>query len=359
MQISKRISILIATLMLASATPSFSQIFKSSDATPAGTVIYSLPQTSIRVTVKVSLSKFTAGPYAAYSDKYLGVTADRSSKSSCTIEEIEITPLVEADQNLSVALNIGSSKNASANFLAFCSQGLIIAPGYFSSESSAMRFPSPVQPSFNEGVANLATQTTQLYKSITNEDGEVEKVAVPQTQTVAKSLEKKAEETAQLIFRLREKKIDILTGDTDANYSGEALGSAVDKMNALEKEYTSLFTGKTTTATQSASFEVVPKAKNAKQNYVVFRISDTQGLLPPDNMSGRPVYLELTVADGKISPEVSAEEIAASKGKVAYRMPLVVTARLLDGQTVLGQTRIPVYQFGKLCYFPLDLALGK
>ena len=82
--------------MLASATPSFSQIFKSSDATPAGTVIYSLPQTSIRVTVKVSLSKFTAGPYAAYSDKYLGVTADRSSKSSCTIEEIEITPLVEA-----------------------------------------------------------------------------------------------------------------------------------------------------------------------------------------------------------------------------------------------------------------------
>ena len=191
------------------------------------------------------------------------------------------------------------------------------------------------------------------------DEGEVEKVAVPQTQTVAKSLEKKAEETAQLIFRLREKKIDILTGDTDANYSGEALGSAVDKMNALEKEYTSLFTGKTTTATQSASFEVVPKAKNAKQNYVVFRISDTQGLLPPDNMSGRPVYLELTVADGKISPEVSAEEIAASKGKVAYRMPLVVTARLLDGQTVLGQTRIPVYQFGKLCYFPLDLALGK
>ena len=76
-------------------------------------------------------------------------------------------------------------------------------------------------------------------------------------------------------------------------------------------------------------------------------------------MSGRPVYLELAVTEGKISPEASAEEIASSKGKVAYRMPLVVTARLTDGQSVLGQTRIPVYQFGKICYFPLDLALGK
>ena len=92
---------------------------------------------------------------------------------------------------------------------------------------------------------------------------------------------------------------------------------------------------------------------------MVCRISDTQGLLPADNMSGRPVYLEITVTEGKISPEISAEDIAASKGKIAYRMPLVVTARILDGQTVLGQTRIPVYQFGNVCYFPLDLALGK
>ena len=359
MQIAKRISILVAAFLLAAATPSFSQIFKSADAAPSGTVIYSLPQTSIRVTVKVSLSKFTAGPYAAYSEKYLGVSADRTSRNSCVIEEVELVPLVEADQSLSVALNIGSGKNANVNFLNFCSQGLIIAPGYFSGENAPMRFPSPVQPSFNEAVANLQTQTVQLYKSVTNEDGEVEKVAVAQTQTVTKSTEKKAEETAQLIFRLREKKIDVLTGDTDANYSGAALGDAVEKMNILEKEYTSLFTGKTTTATQQASFEVVPKAKNQKQNYVVFRISDTEGLLPADNMSGRPVYLELTVTDGKIAGDVTPEEMAASKGKVAYRMPLVVTARLIDGQKVIGQTRIPVYQFGKLVYFPLDLASGK
>ena len=359
MRISKRIPILVAAFLLLAATPSYSQLFKGSDAAPQGAVVYSLPQTSIRVTLKVSLRNFSAGPYAAYSDKYLGVSADRASKKSCVIEEVELTPLIEADQNLSVALNMGNSKNASANFLALCSQGLIVAPGYINSDNAQMRFPSLAEPAFNEAVANLSTQTTQLYKTVTNENGEVEKIAVPQTQTVAKSLEKKAEETAQLIFRLREKKIDVLTGDTDANYSGAALGSAVEKITQLENEYTSLFTGKTTVALQQASFEVVPRAKNQKQNYVVCRISDSQGLLPADNMSGRPVYLELVVTEGKIAPEAGAEDIAASKGKVAYRMPLVVTARLLDGQTVLGQTRIPVYQFGKILYFPLDLALGK
>ncbi len=359
MRIVKRISVLVAVFCVISATSSFSQIIKGADAAPQGALIYSFPQTSIRVSVKVAVSDFTAGPYAAYAEKFLGVSADRSSKKYSSIQEAEIVPLIEADPSLSVALNIGSSKNASANFLNFCSQGLIIAPGYFSADSAPMRFPSLVQPRFNEAVANLSTKTTQLYKTVTGENGEVEKIAVPQTQTVTKSVEKKAEETAEIIFRLRQKKIDILTGETDANYSGEALGSAVEYMNKLEQEYLSLFLGKTTTVYQQASFEVLPSQKNQKQNYVVFRISDSQGILPPDNMSGRPVYIELSVTDGRIAPEVSAEDIAASKGKVAYRIPLVVTARLLDGQTVIGQTRIPVYQFGKLHYFPLDLATGK
>ena len=359
MRTKKLICLLSMVLVILSSNRANSQILKESDQLPQGAIIYSLPQTSIRVKVKVAMKTFTAGPYASYSEKYLGVAAEKSSKKSCTIEEVEIAPLVEADPSLSVAVNIGNSKNAGANFLNFCSQGLIVAPGYFNSEGAPLRFPSQFQTRFNEAVPHLGTQTTQLYKSVTNENGEVEKVAVPQTQTVAKSVERKAEETANLIFKLREKKIDILVGETDANYSGAALGSAVENMNKLESEYTSLFTGKNSVVYQEASFEVVPKAGNAKQTYVAFRISDTQGLLPAENMSGRPVYVELTVTEGKIAGALSQEEIMTSKGKIAYRTPLVVTAKLLDGQTVIGQTRIPVYQFGKVLYFPLDIALGK
>ena len=91
MRISKRIPILVAAFLLLAATPSYSQLFKGSDAAPQGAVVYSLPQTSIKVTLKVSLKNFSAGPYAAFSEKYLGVSAERSSKKSCVIEEVELT----------------------------------------------------------------------------------------------------------------------------------------------------------------------------------------------------------------------------------------------------------------------------
>jgi len=42
---------------------------------------------------------------------------------------------------------------------------------------------------------------------------------------------------------------------------------------------------------------------------------------------------------------------------VAYRKPVTVVAKVMDGQKVLMQARIPVYQLGKIMSFPLDVTL--
>jgi hypothetical protein len=343
-------------------TTAQAQVLKDGDPVPQGAVIYSLPETSINILVSVSHVSFAAGPFASYSKKYLGIDASRNNSENYSIASIEISPSVEADPSASVAVNIGNSKTAGANFLAFCSQGLIVAPGYYSSGSVPFTFPSEISSSWSDNVqavSNLQRDTAKLYKSVKNASGEIEKVAVPQTQIVEKTPEQKAAETAELIFKLRQKRIDILTGETDANYSGAALGDALKEINKLDKDYTSLFTGAQVVNVERASYDVVPKAKNAKQTYVAFRMSDTQGILPADNMSGRPIYLELSVLDQKIEAVDLNEAAAASKGKVAYRTPVIVMAKLIDGQKVLAQRRIPVYQFGKILYFPLDVAAGK
>ena len=343
-------------------TTAQAQVLRDGDPVPQGAVIYSLPETSINISVTASHISFAAGPFASYSKKYLGIDASRNNSENFLIVKAEISPSVEADPFASVAVNIGNSKTAGANFLTFCSQGLIVAPGYFSSGSMPFTFPSEISSSWSDNiqaVSNLQRDTAKLYKSEKNASGEIVKVAVPQTQIVEKTVEQKAAETAELIFKLRQKRVDILTGETDANYSGAALGDALKEINKLEKNYTSLFTGCEVENIQRASFDVVPKAKNAKQTYVAFRISDAQGLLPADNISGRPVYLELSVLDQKIEAEDLNEAAAASKGKVAYRTPVIVMAKLIDGQKVLAQRRIPVYQFGKILYFPLEVATGK
>ncbi len=194
--------------------------------------------------------------------------------------------------------------------------------------------------------SNLTSDETVLYKSVKNQSGSFDKVAVRQSQVVEKSPEKKAQEAAEMIFKLRQKRIDIVTGDTDATFSGEAMKAAIDEIARMEEEYTKLFMGTVWTTTQRAVFEVVPNA--ADELYVVFRISDTDGLVSNDVMSGRPVTLQLINENGG--------RPAAAAGKVSgihYRVPAICTLRLIDGQETLLNSRVPVYQKGETLIMPL------
>lgn len=355
-----RMVLLLAAL--AFCTVSNAQILRSGEPVPQGAVIYSLPQTSVKVDVKVRRTVFTAGPYAAYAQKYLGVNAKQSDSQEYSIEEVSISYDIESDPSVSIALNLGNSKNATANFLNFTENGLLVAPGYFTSSGAASFNPAAREAEWTksvQAVSHLDKKTTKLYRSVTKEDGSVDRVAVPQTKIVEKSAEQKAEETAELIFKLRQKRIEILTGETDANYSGEALGAAMKEISRLEKQYVALFVGKTVTDFQSGSYVVVPNARNAKHTYVAFRISDTQGLVAADNVSGRPVYMDFSVTEGKIDGAVSEADILNSKGKIVYRTPVIATVKVIDGQKVLGQGRVPVYQFGKTHLIPMETAFGK
>ncbi|MEG0891672.1 MAG: DUF4831 family protein [Bacteroidales bacterium] len=351
-------SLLVAALLFAALSVN-AQILTSGESVPQGAIIYSLPSTTISFKVTASHESFVAGPYAQFSQKYLGIDARKTSGDTYIIDAIEMLPYVETDPAVSVAINLGSSKTASANFINFCSQGLIVTSDSYTGKPAAWRFPSVANNSEfnNSGVSsNLANRSTTLYKNVKTADG-LEKVSVQQAQVVEKSLEKKAEETANTIFKLRQKRVDIITGDTDATYSGEAMGSILGEISKLEQEYLSLFIGKSIVDEQTSVFDVIPTASNAKQMYIAFRFSDNQGLLSANNVAGRPIVLELVAVGEKIAPTPFSEAQASSKGKVIYRKPVTVLAKLIDGQKVIMESRVPVYQFGKILTFPIDIAI--
>ena len=102
---------------------------------------------------------------------------------------------------------------------------------------------------------------------------------------------------------------------------------------------------------------VTVEAVSEKHLYIAFRLSDNQGLLPANNMQGRPIVLELAADGEPIAPTAVSEAALATKGRVAYRKPVTVMAKLMDGQKVLMQTRVPVYQLGKIMSFPMDVTL--
>ena len=131
----------------------------------------------------------------------------------------------------------------------------MLSDGY-AGKPAQWRFPSAVNAQeFLKGASsNIDNATATLYKTVMSAEG-IEKVPVKQSQTVVKSLEKKAEETAEMIFKLRQKRVEIVTGDTDATFSGEAMAATLKEIQRLEDEYMSMFIGKSVKDEQTMVFD--------------------------------------------------------------------------------------------------------
>ena len=315
---------------------------------PVGTVSYALPQTTITIEVEAVREYFYAGPYAKYAQKYLGVDARQADQTTCTLSTVRMTPYIEADQNFRYYVN---PDKATQSFLSLTSQGLIAVNDGSFGESAEWRFTTQAGADFNgKGVSsNLTSEAATLYRGV-KEDASYNRIAVQQNMVVQKSLEQRAQEAAATIFDLRKKRIQIVTGDTDATYSGEAMGSALSEIAALEKEYMSMFVGYSEFRTQTMKCDVVPSKDNKSQKYIAFRLSDADGVVAADNVSGSPYILEL-------EPQPIGEaagRAAVAKGEYAvYRVPAICSVRLTDGVNPILQDRIAVYQLGVECYLPL------
>lgn len=341
---------IIALLALSAVfAPSVTNAQQTSD--PDGCVTYSLPSTVIALEVDAVQEKFYAGPYAKFAEKYLGIKARQKDEATYQLTSVKMMPYVEADQSRRYAFEV--PKGYVAPFLALTSQGLVSFSDGGSAEATNWRFPTAGKGDFSDkGLSsNLTSESTTLYRNDRKETA-YNKISVQQNMIVEKSLEKKAAETAQMILNIRDQRLKIVTGDTDATYSGAAMGAAIDELTRLEKEYLMLFVGYSEYQTQKMNFEVIPQPGET-QMYVAFRLSDTAGLVPADNLSGKPVVME--IVPQKFSEPAGAPEAVKSKkvGEIHYRIPAICNVKLLDGVNMLLQSRIPIYQLGRESSTPL------
>jgi len=341
------IAALAAALTIFNAAPLCAQ----NESNPAGTAVYALPKTTIALTVTAEKETFLAGPYAQYAQKYLGDAARTEDAVTYSIQKIDLVPYLEADMAGTYTVALSAKDVSSSSFLKMSAQGLISLPNGFSGKPEAWKFPSiAANDSFDgrDPNGNLTVSTTTLYKNVSTENG-FRKVAVQQSEVIEKSLEKKAAEAAQTIFKLRKNRVQIITGDTDATFSGEALKAAIDEITRLEEEYMTLFYGIKETSLQTMNFDITPAVGNAKQNYVAFRISNSEGLMQAGGVTGRPVVLHLDVEKQAAKAAAESSKKGGTKKQIFYRVPATATARIYDGEEVLLQTRIPVYQLGTTC----------
>lgn len=301
-------------------------------------VTYALPVTTLTVKVEFVQESFHAGPYASFAKKLLNLDVRDRDGLQSHITAVELIPGVEADPN---ALFTCDAENAT--LLALSAQGLIALQNRADASRMNWRFLPPAPSVFTASITRPDKEETQIsYKTLMTDDAIVE-VPVEHKVKQAKSLEEKAAEAADMVLRVRKDRLNIVSGDTDANYSGEAMNAALRELERIEAEYLALFQGQSTVRTNVAYFDVIPDPELRVHRYQAFRLTDAGPV--SDGVKGVPYYLELEPQSLKF-PEEEASRSKSKATQIHYRIPVVCTVFLTrDGQRLL-ETRVPVYQLG-------------
>lgn len=277
--------------------------------TPLRQQIYSLPQSVVTVSVQTVQQRITAGPYARYANSLLGIqTIDRDS-SLFTISGITITCGSEPDQSKRYSVLL--DENGQARFSELAEKGLICTGCPSSDAKSEVTLPvTPVNPIVRDN---------------------------------SKKTAEKAAQAAESIKKYREDRYNILIGNTDATYSGEALGAAVSELNREENELLAMFLPDIQTYTDTASFDFL-LSPSLPRRIEAFCFSPSLGVLPSGSPEGIPYYLDITV-NGCTAAQAQAAD-KNSSARIRYRVPAICEIKLCCYDHVLCHVRVPVYQFG-------------
>jgi len=362
----KKIYLLIPVLVLIAfscKTTSETKVSKIDSLTtqPENGIIYALPKTTLRFTVEASRTDIIPGPYYEYAEKYLGMDdVPEEEYSEWKISNIIIDSYTEIDPEQFYVLEPEGKMNV--NMQKLIESGSILpvnlrAKHQFPNDFYGFNDPGKEVVFTDLSVKKYIGEEKVTYYKRVQRDSLFAKVPVVKTQSVTKTFEDKAEEAANFIFMIREKRFELLTGMADFYPEGKSLEAAINELNSLESEYLSLFIGKRFSSTYRATFEFSPEKKDLNQPHILFRYSDERGVLPPNDLRGRPVIVEMEKLnhtqnlDFLLNNPVNPEE-EKNINKLFYRIPDQALVQVIDGNQLLAKRKLTIEQFGAVVKIP-------
>jgi hypothetical protein len=290
-------------------------------------VNYYLPKTVLIVDVDYSKITQKAGPYAKFADKLLDISnlsIIEEDRTYYTLDKINMTGKGVPDKNESYLIEFKAKTTSSFAYLT--EEGLIctINADYTPEAESSKAKPKPAEKPIS---VNPQSIFSEEYIN-------------------AGSAFKKAEIVAKQIYKLRESRNDLLTGEADnIPRDGEGIKLLLNNLEAQEKALVELFTGTSTVETLDSEFEIEPMTDINKE--VIFRFSKYSGIVDEEDLSGNPVYInvkDLKVSDAK---DVSDPKHKAKVGEsIVYNIPGKAEVEVFFGVKSLYKNTFQVVQFG-------------
>jgi hypothetical protein len=289
-------------------------------------ITYSLPKTELNIIITAQCTIEKPGPFYQYAERYLA-TKDIITINNETwqIDNIEIKSNAIADPNRTFQVAIDN--RGIANNITYTHDNIIAGIN--------IEFDMPEKSDISEKSSFLTPNSSLNFDySVLNEDA-----------LVATSIPKMAEMVARQIYHIRESRTALLTADLEQLPDGDALKTMLAQLDKEETELVAFFIGKTTSYTVTKTYSITPD--DDLKDYVIARISSSEGLISASNVIGEPIYINV---EGTYinAPLTDPKQEKSPKG-FYYNMPgeAKITIESPDFTT---QTTLPIAQFGYTTY---------
>ena len=316
--------IIIATLLLGLPLVAQTKVVKK-NAVKANNfgITYSLPKTSLIVEAEVTKVTCKAGPYYQYAEKYLAVQ-DAIAEDAVYYELGKVRLINRGVPDPDNTYIVEFKPGTVAPYAYLTEDGLLcsINTEYVPAEEKAEK------------------------KAVAAKQGAAQNSVLSEELLMAGSTARQAEVAAKQIYRIRESRMDILTGEADnLPPDGEAMKLVIQQLEAQEQTLSHLFTGTTEKTTDLYEVSIIPSDELDKE--VIFRFSKQLGIVDADDLGGAPVYMSLIATERapQLEPKEAEKKEKSLKG-IIYNVPGKAKVEITMGKRTLYKGEAQITQFG-------------
>ena len=364
MKIQYIISAFLILLFTACSTYNVIPIKSDTEAPQVPGFYYSLPRSVVTIDITVTRIDRISGPYAKYAAKYLGIKDPvLQNKTNYELSDISINTYAEPDPNQYFFVNVKNQGAIKSNsmMIALSESGLIQDLNDDSDkkvEQDKKEKSSRKRIDYSETFkyfadANLIERIDTIIEQVSMDTVTVEKRTVKRIM-VEKSVEQKAKEAADFIMKIKEQRLDIITGAQEVPYSEATVKFMSEELEKMEKEYMMMFVGITETEVLHYRYYYLPKANLYSASIPLFKFSRIGGIVSEDNADGDMVYIHIDRARNTKNLEEFAKKNneGESKHGFFYRIPEYAKFTIKQGSILKAEASFLIAQFGVVTSLP-------
>ena len=295
-------------------------------------IYYALPRTVVQLDFIVEEIELVKGPYSQYA--YLVGANDCITEDGkeYRLADVRMGTYAEADPNATFFVAFNGRRNDAMAF-SLTPQGILQGVGV----EVPARMEQPAFPMRPMPTPNVDRTFKYQYGS-----------------NGLRSTEQLANSAAEMINRIREEKIKLITGFQETAFTLDTYRQMLADLEAMEEEYLSLFVGKRIVTTTVKTVCVTPSKEVPTQT--IGKFSPATGFTTDILQNGTAITLQALSLNttGTINePSTSAVESLSHQDKLFYRIPETAQIKVSMGEETLVERRETIAQYGVFMLAPL------